>query len=194
MKYIFLSIFLSLLISSTINEQTSYLKKTSILKINNSTHDPTIKPKSYNGYCFMKMNNNFYDLHAFNTIKPWKITDKLGNIIHFNFCQNIDTTCRKDDVLIAVDKDCKKLAGMSDQEKTWTIKAVNNTSVITLSLPTGDICATNRRYQTTVELTCDTKSNVPVINNDFTFDQNKCENVIKMSSKHGIFNKNINLF
>jgi len=57
-------------------------------------------------------------------------------------------------------------------------------SVLTLKFPEGDHCAAGKNYQTTVELTCDPKATSPVITNDKTFDEKKCENVIRMSSKY----------
>jgi hypothetical protein len=134
----------------------------------------------------MKIKNQFFDLHPFNSIKPWKITDVKGNQIQFNFCSNIDTSCNQNDVLIADPKTCKKLSGKGDQEKTWHLEQdkKKKTSVLTVTFPSGDSCAPGKNFQTSVELTCDKKANVPKITNDKTFDQTKCVNVIKMTSKY----------
>jgi hypothetical protein len=182
MKYIYLSIFLSLLISSTICENTSFLKNSNK---NTTTPQEEPEPKSYNGYCFMKMKNQFFNLRSFNLIKPWKVTDIKGNQVQFNFCSNIDTTCHQNDALIADPKNCKKFAGKSDQEKTWTLSTdAMKQSVLTVKFPSGDSCAPGKNYQTTLVLTCDKKSRVPVITNDKTFDETKCENVIRMTSRN----------
>jgi hypothetical protein len=143
------------------------------------------EPKVYQGYCFMKMKNNFYNLQPFNMIKPWKLLDHKGASINFNFCSNIDTSCHPNDVLIADPKACKKFAGKSDEEKVWTIsKDKNKNDVLTIKFPQGDSCGNGHFYQTTVELTCDRKVNVPEITNNKSFDQTKCQNTIQMKSKH----------
>jgi hypothetical protein len=182
MKYIHLSIFISILIASSLCEKTSFLKV-------NSTADDvtqTPEPKTYSGYCFMKMKNQFYDLNQFNMIKPWKLKDVKGNLINFNFCSNIDTSCHPNDVLIADSKACKKYAGKAEEDKIWTIsKDKKKNDVLTIQFPSGDSCGGKNFYQTTVVLTCDRKFNVPTITNNKSFDTKKCKNVIRISSKHG---------
>jgi hypothetical protein len=184
MKYIYLSLFLSLLISCAICENTSFLKKNERQK----EDVPEPEPKTYNGYCFMKIKNHFYNLHPFNSIKPWKITDKKGHPIQFNFCSNIDTPCSPNDVLMAhsATQSCKKFAGKADQEKSWSLTESKTTkrTVLTVKLPLGETCAPGKQYQTSIEMTCDPKVNVPKITNDKTFDDTQCENVVKMTSKY----------
>ena len=182
MKYIYLTIFLGLLIAGSFCEKTSYLKK-------DSAPEKVLEapePKTYSGYCFMKMKNQFYDLNQFNMIKPWKLKDNKGQSISFNFCSNIDTKCAVDNVLIAEPTKCKKLSGRSEEEKTWTLsKDKKKNDVITIAFPQGDSCGFRQFYQTTVELTCDPKANVPVITNNKTLDLSKCKNTIKIRSRHG---------
>lgn len=201
MKYIYLTIFLSLLIATTISESTSFLKKPSNITVNVTNSTVTIstvdgEPKSYQGFCLMKMKSNFYDLRPFNMIKPWKVTDITGKTVNFNFCSNVDTSCRADESLMADSKTCKKFAGRSDQEKSWTLGSdINKNDVITVVLPKGDSCGNGKYFETTLELTCDRRVNVPVITNDKTFNPLNCQNLIKMRSKQGINFKiyNINI-
>jgi len=132
----------------------------------------------------MKIKSHFYDVNQFNMIKPWKLTDNKGKIINFNFCSNVDTNCTQSSALIADPGACKNFAGKSDQEKTWTLsKDTKKDDVLTLQFPQGDSCGSGNYYQTTVQLTCDRKVNVPVITNNKSFDQTKCQNVIQMRAK-----------
>ena len=184
MKYTYLIIFLSILVAG------SFCEKSTFLKTNNTEVEivQAPEPKTYNGYCFMKMKNQFYDLNQFNMIKPWKLKDKNGKLINFNFCTNIDTKCHPNDVLVADPTACQKFAGKSDEEKTWTIsKDKKKNDILTLAFPSGDSCGSGKFYQTTVVLTCDRKVNVPVITNNKTFDPKKCKNTIQIRSKHGKF-------
>jgi hypothetical protein len=122
----------------------------------------------------MKMKNQFYDLQPFNLIKPWKITDKEGHPVYFNFCSDIDTSCGEKDALIANPKTCKKFAGQHDQEKAWFLsKDKKKRNVLIVKFPPGDICGKGKNYQTTVELTCDPKVNAPKLLNDKSFDDKK---------------------
>jgi hypothetical protein len=132
----------------------------------------------------MKMKNHFYDLNAFNMIKPWNLVDKSGKTINFNFCSNIDTSCHHNDGLIADPASCKKFAGKSDQEKSWILsKNSNKSDVLTVKFPSGDSCGNGKFFETTVVLTCDRKTNVPAITNKNTFDQSKCQNTIQITAK-----------
>jgi hypothetical protein len=188
MKYIYLSIFLGLLVATTVCDQSTFLKKNTT---NAGDSNETPEPKTYQGFCFMKMKNNFYDLNPFNMIKPWTLKDNQSKQIQFNFCTNIDTSCHPNDVLIAEPTACRKFAGKADEEKTWTLsKDKSKNDVLSVRFPPGDSCGNGNFYETTVELTCDRKINVPVISNNKSFDQKKCQNVIRMRSKHGkvIFN------
>ena len=189
MKYIYLTIFISLLIATTLCENTSFLKIPASSNSGNGTEaNAEPEPKSYKGFCFMKMKNYFYDLRPFNMIKPWKLIDKNGKILNFNFCSNIDTKCHPEEALMADIKTCKKFAGQSDQEKIWTLGLDNyKKEVITLKLPAGDSCGNGKYYQTTIQLTCDKKANVPTISNNKSFDQTNCQNIIKIRSKQGIY-------
>ena len=115
-----------------------------------------------------------------------EILDNKGKSVHFNFCSNIDTKCHPNDVLVAEVATCKKFAGKSEEEKTWTLSQdKKKNDVLTIRFPSGDNCGNGKFYQTTVELTCDRKANYPVITNNKSFDQTKCKNIIKMRSKHG---------
>ena len=186
MKYSYLGFLFTILIVSSICESTSFLKNSNA---NNEIIDipETPEPKLYRGICFIKIKGHLYDLNPLNTIKPWSIKDVKGNSIKFNFCSDIETKCSESDVLIANDKSCRKFAGKAEKEKIWTIETDKKTkkSSIILKFPPGDPCGRNKNYQTTVKLTCDPKAKVPVITNNKTFDKEKCENVIKFTSKDG---------
>jgi hypothetical protein len=133
----------------------------------------------------MKIKNRFFDLNTLNLIKPWKITSQDGDSIQFNFCSDIDTTCKQKDALIADPKNCKRFSGKHDQEKTWILTQNSaKKPVLNIAYPSGDVCAAGKTYQTSLELTCDPKVNVPLITNDKTFSEKKCLNVIKMTTKY----------
>jgi hypothetical protein len=184
MKYIYLSIFLCLLISFTICDNTSFLKR--VAKRNSTQDSGEPEPKAYNGYCFIKMKNQFYNLHPFDSLKPWKLKAKKGDQVQFNFCSDIDTSCKHEDALIADPKNCKRFSGKHDEEKTWTLsKDKKKNSVLSIRFPAGDSCGSGKNYTTTVELTCDAKVNTPQVTNNNSFDESQCENVIRITSKHG---------
>lgn len=188
MKHIYLALFLSLLVVNTICEASSFMKNTQVNGLAKRQGDitpPEPEPKVYSGYCFMKMKNQFYDLNNFNSIRPWKIKGKGNAQLTFNFCTNVDSSCRENDALAVTTGNCKRYAGKSDEEKVWTLSTVKNEKVITVKYPPGDTCAPNKRYQTTIELTCDPKVNEVKVTNGKDFDFAKCENTIKMRSKWG---------
>jgi hypothetical protein len=147
------------------------------------------EPKSYFGYCFMKMKNNFYDLNPFNRIDASFIKSAVagGEKIKFNFCSNVDTKCNPNDALAVSPTQCKRFAGKADQEKEWTLSQnANKQDVITLRLPQGDVCANGKNYQTVYELTCDAKVNYQL--DSQSFNPNACQNSIKITSKYGKYN------
>jgi len=93
--------------------------------------------------------------------------------------------CHPNDVLIAEVATCKRFAGKSDEDKTWTLSQdKRRNDILTIKFPSGDNCGNGNFFETTVELTCDRKANVPVLTNNKSFDPKKCKNVIKMRSKH----------
>ena len=174
---------MSLLISTTLCDNTSFLKRAAG---RNATLDvPEPEPKVYAGYCFMKIKNQFYDLNPFNLIKPWKVAGKKDSI-QFNFCSDIDTSCREKDALIADVKNCKRFAGKHDEEKTWTISTDKTKhTVLSVKFPPGDSCGAGKNYQTTIKLTCNPKANTPKITNLATFNEASCLNEIHLTSKYG---------
>lgn len=175
--------FLCLMLSSTLSDNTSFLKR--VVTTNSTTDNNEPEPKSYNGYCFMKIKNNFYDLHPFDSMKPWKVKNNKGGQVLFNFCSDIDNNCGFE-AMVADTKACKRFSGKHDEEKSWTlVRDKNKRSVLTVNYPHGESCGNGKFYQVAVELTCDPKATTPSIVNNGHFDETHCLNTVKMTSKYG---------
>jgi hypothetical protein len=147
------------------------------------------EPTEFRGICFTRIKNYFYDLNKLNSRNGYFVKGKHGQIISFNFCKNIHTQCEENEGLVVSSSRCKKFAGSRNSEKVWIREEDSHKNTkLTLILPEGDICEKNRtssiRYQTTFEITCDRFLNF-VITNEKTFDTKKCQNTIKIRSRHG---------
>lgn len=148
------------------------------------------EPDIFRGICLTKIKNYFYDLNKLNTKNGYFVKGKNGQIISFNFCKNIPTQCEDNEGLVVSSSRCKKFAGSRSIEKVWIREEDSNKNTkLTLILPEGDICEKNRtsyiRYQTKFEITCDMYLDF-LVTNEKTFDTKKCQNTIKLRSKHGI--------
>ena len=193
MKYIWTLIFLILFLNNIFSFQVSYLKSTyaslNISELKNVQH------QIYKGICFVKMHNYFYDLYPLskiikNTNNDLTFTPLNGQILTFNFCENVKTSCDATQGLFVSKERCKKYADIYDIEKIWSLtKNTDGIEILSLVLPPGDICQRNRdgilRYNTTLELICD--ENQPSVNilKDNKFNPLSCNNIIRMSSKFG---------
>jgi hypothetical protein len=86
----------------------------------NNTDDESVEPKEYQGNCFMKMNNYFYDLYKIaNKDKDMIINSKDGKKINFNLCYNTHTKCEEKRSLMQINSTCTSLAGERYLEKIW---------------------------------------------------------------------------
>jgi len=168
----------------------------------NSTNSTNIKndsngePKEHLGYCFMKINNIFYDLTpltAQNASSSYKTYTSSGEQINFNVCgKNAKSVCSNKNSMAVSNVRCTEYAGDIDQDRTWTLSTSNltNSSMLTLQLPTGDVCQQNGTngtgpiyYTTLYEFTCDRKKNFE-IRKDSKFSASACTNTIHMNTKH----------
>lgn len=188
MKYYNLCLFLIVVINITKTGRASHLK-TNQYKEDDSKSSP-IEPKIYKGYCFTKINNNFYDLNPLNSVKSYHLKSKDGQLINFNFCSNVETSCANNEAMIVSKEECKRFSGVSSEEKIWSLnESLSKPSVLTVILSDGDICEKKNEkiinYTTVFEITCDRTVGDISITNDKEFDPKKCFNVIKMKSKYG---------
>jgi len=55
-----------------------------------------------------------------------------------------------------------------------------------LTLPIGESCGDSKNYTINYDIECDPNQSDTLILNGEDFNANKCENTIKMKSKHGI--------
>ena len=188
MKFFNMCLFLLLLIVISKSVNSSFLKDAK--QQQETSKDYSREANLYKGYCFMKMKNNFFDLNPLNSIKPYHLKSNNGQLIYFNFCSNIETSCVHNEAIVVSKERCKRFSDSSDQEKTWVLtEDSEKNSVITVNLPNGDICERKNdrivQYSTKFEITCDKSVNDLVITNEKEFDSKKCENIIKIRSKHG---------
>ena len=196
MKYIYLSFLQMLTINLILTTQVSFLKKNITVQFNltNSTIIPTDsdEPSVYQGYCLMKINNIFYDLTplaSYNQSFSYKTFTPTGEQINFNICgQNSQSICSNRNSLVISKVKCVKYAGDYEEDRTWKLsKNVLNRSVLSLELPSGEICKKNGSnpilFKTFYEFTCDQNKTLE-INKLSTFNASSCTNTIRMNSKY----------
>jgi hypothetical protein len=194
MKYYNLCLFLIVVINITKSEKASYLK-TKKYQEDDSKSSPA-EPRTYKGYCFTKINNHFFDLNPLNSLKSYHLKTKDGQLINFNFCSNVETSCVNNEAMIVSKEECKRFSDVSNQEKTWSlIETPRKPSVLTVTLSEGDVCEKRNdkiiKYTTVFEITCDRTVDEIIIINDKEFDPKKCFNVIKIKSKYGTVDSNV---
>lgn len=194
MKYYNLCLFLIIVINITKSERSSFLRTEKFIEDDSKSFP--IEPKIYKGYCFTKINNNYYDLNPLNSVKPYHLKTNNGQLIYFNFCSNVETTCLNNDAMIVSKERCKRFSDVSNQEKTWSItESPRKPSVLTVTLSDGDVCEKRNdkiiKYTTIFEITCDRNINDIIITNDKEFDTKKCFNIIKLKSKYGTVDSNV---
>jgi hypothetical protein len=97
--------------------------------LNNSTNstDDIPEDKVYQGNCFMKMHNWFYNLYKITEKdKNIIIKSKGGKMIDFNLCHNVKTVCTDKKGLIVDKEECVLYAGKKSHDKVWTLTGKNN--------------------------------------------------------------------
>jgi hypothetical protein len=153
---------------------------------NNSTNNSTEDPEKHNGYCFMKIQNYFYDLTSLNQQTPFQLKDKNGKFISFNFCSNVQTQCGYGGLVVNTEK-CKFFAGQHEEERAFSVLKENNQTSVNVKLPEGDVCMTygnmTVRYQTSYKINC--AKTLFAIDPSTKFDSNSCTNTIVINSKYG---------
>ena len=184
MKHVYIGLFLLSILIFVKTDSSSYLKKFH----NESLTIPT-EVKMYKGNCFIKIKNNFYDLNPLNAINSYKLKGLNGTPIYFNFCSDVETSCNNQAMVVSKEK-CNRFSGFSNQEKTWTLSNNTNTSILTVTLPEGDICRKEVdkviKYTTSFEISCDNKVKDVVFTNEKDFNPKRCNNIIQLKSKYGI--------
>ncbi len=193
MKYI-LSLILLLFIANNIcSYQVSYLKSgyasLAISEIKN------FETQDFQGLCFVKIHNYFYDLNPFSQIisnskNGFSIQQDNGQTLGLNFCENVKTNCESVQGLMVSRERCKRFANNYHFEKIWKVSNNSNgTDILILEFPPGDICQRNqnniKRYNTTLELVCDQNESSVKILTDNKFNPQSCNNIIRMNSKFG---------
>jgi len=156
-----------------------------------------------NGNCFVKINNEIYDLTSLSDeCRTYYTSGKTPNDNYdFNFCSNVHTNCNTSEGLFVNKDKCQTYGGNSTLDKEFTTVSSNQLSKrkwgnktsfsshkkLRMKLPPGEVCKSNQnqRYQIIYELECDPTESIIQVSNNGEFDANKCINVIKMRSKYG---------
>jgi hypothetical protein len=145
------------------------------------------EPKEYLGVCFIKIRNYFYDLNPLSEgIAKQTFTLKNGQVISYNLCKNVKTTCDANQGLVVSEDRCKKYAGEKEIEKKWSVSENSlGNNILTVVLPPGDVCMRNKNgvvyYNTTFLISCDKIEQ----NTSINFNPSKCDNTISFVSKVG---------
>lgn len=148
------------------------------------------KTSVYEAICFIKIDDYFYDLNLLKTENPFGLYSSNGQIISFDFCENVKTSCESSKGMIVAKERCKIFPDKIEYEKEWFISTnPQGKNVLSVRLPQGDICMRNQngliKYITTFEITCDETVDKVKIINEKDFNPSVCINVIKMRSKYG---------
>jgi len=164
----------------------------------NVTHklvDPN--KETYIGYCFMKINNVFYDLtplSAINNTFSFQTNSADGEQINFNICKkNAQSACSNKSAMVVSNTKCIEFAGDIEQDRIWNYNMNSRgRNILTLKLPHGEVCkneginGTNATYFNTVyKFTCDPTKVLEIKNQGgMTFDTSSCTNTIHMNTKY----------
>ena len=189
---LFLSIFTKMIScyqSSFLRHKQEASNTDSAEDINDLKESEKFEPSVYRGHCLVKIKNYFYDLNQLSSKNGYFVKGKNGQTVSFNFCKNVPTQCEDNEGLVVSTSRCCRYAKSQNTEKIWIREEDSKkNTILTLILPEGDICEKNRtsviRYQTSFQIKCD-KDIEFLVTNEKSFDQNKCQNTIKLKSKFG---------
>jgi hypothetical protein len=158
------------------------------------------EPKIHAGKCFVKIDNEYYDLNPLSSgcrleiylfrNYYFKTTDKNREILDLNFCRDLETNCNNTEGMLVNRQTCKRYASLQRNNKIFEV--LNKTAknrVLRVSLPEGDVCMiknnTEIRYQVILEMECDSREKYAKLEKPKNFSMNQCVNTIRVKSSHG---------
>jgi hypothetical protein len=155
--------------------------------------------KLIDAFCFINTNGTVYDLNNLKNDEGDYLEQGLTGNVHFNICRNSFKSCGDKGGMASFvgsinGDNCVQLAGnytVSSKFSLITDESKNKTT-LRMTLPEGDICKSDdkKRYQTTIDFTCDPEAEAPIIP-DVPININSCTNKIFVSSKYACPKMNV---